>query len=287
MSEPVLESADGFSRIRIDCQYDGTHFSGWSIQPDRRSVQGVVEDVLSRVLDHEIATTVAGRTDAGVHALGQVFHFDIPDSLRKNWELDSLLYIGNRLLTSEIRFLSVREVERNFHARYSALRRHYRYQLLDDARTLNPLERVATTAYHRKLDESLMNQASAQLLGEHDFAAFCRAREGTTTIRSLEELSWRRQPDGLLQASIAADAFCHNMVRALVGAMMMVGDGRWEPSRPAEILATKVRHSHIAPAQGLTLMAVDYPAPSEYGQRARRVTSKLIRGVESGDFDRP
>lgn len=278
MTEPVLESVDGFSRIRIDCQYDGTQFSGWSIQPDRRSVQGVIEDVLSRVLDHEVSTTVAGRTDAGVHALGQVFHFDVPTQLRQNWNLDSLLYIGNRLLTSEIRFTAVSDVPGDFHARYSALRRHYRYQILDNARTLNPLERVATTSYHRALDETLMNLASAALLGEHDFAAYCRPREGTTTIRSLEHFSWSRQSNGLLTAHISADAFCHNMVRSLVGAMMMVGDGRWQVSEPFTILQSRERHSHIAPAQGLALMAVDYPDPKEYGQRAKRVTSKLIRG---------
>ncbi len=278
MTEPVLVSADGFSRIRVDCQYDGTHFSGWSIQPDRRSVQGVIEDVLSRVLDHEVSTTVAGRTDAGVHALGQVFHFDIPNQLRQNWNLDSLLYIANRLLTSEIRFLSVVDGAKNFHARYSALRRHYRYQILDNAQTLDPLDRVATISYHRALDERQMNSASAELLGEHDFAAFCRPREGTTTIRSLEEFLWTRQSNGLLTAKISADAFCHNMVRSLVGAIMMVGDGRWQISEPLAILESKQRHSHIAPAHGLTLMAVDYPNPAEYGARAERVTSRLIRG---------
>ena len=123
MSEPVLESADGFSRIRVDCQYDGTNFSGWSIQPDRRSVQGVIEDVFSRVLDYEITTTVAGRTDAGVHALGQVFHFDLPENLHANWSLDSLLYIANRILTSEIRIIAITAISKDFHARYSALRR--------------------------------------------------------------------------------------------------------------------------------------------------------------------
>ena len=278
MTEPVLESADGFSRIRMDCQYDGTAFSGWSIQPDRRSVQGVIEDVLSRVLDTEINTTVAGRTDAGVHALGQVFHFDIPNDLRSHWNLDSLLYIANRLLTSEIRFISVADVPKDFHARYSALRRHYRYQLIDDAQTLNPLARVATTSYHRHLDEKLMNDSSALLIGEHDFAAFCRAREGATTIRSLERFDWARGGDGLLTAAITADAFCHNMVRALVGAMMMVGDGRWSIDQPAQILHSRERHSHIAPAQGLTLMSVEYPGAAEYGARARRVTAPAIRG---------
>ena len=278
MSEPVLETVDGFSRIRVDCQYDGSDFSGWSIQPDRRSVQGVIEEVLTRVLDYPVTTTVAGRTDAGVHALGQVFHFDLPTQLRNNWDLDSLLYIANRILTSEIRFIAVLDVPGDFHARYSALRRHYRYQLLDDARTLNPLARVATTSYHRPLNEDLMNSASALLLGERDFAAYCRPREGTTTIRCLEQFSWNRQSDGLLIAHIAADAFCHNMVRSLVGAMMMVGDGRWQVAAPLEILESKIRHSHIAPAAGLTLMRVDYPEAGEYGQRAKRVTSKLIRG---------
>lgn len=278
MTEPVLETVDGFSRIRVDCQYDGTNFSGWSIQPDRRSVQGVIEDVLSRVLDYSIATTVAGRTDAGVHALGQVFHFDIPEQLRHNWKLESLLYIANRILTSEIRCTSIVEVPGDFHARYSALRRNYRYQLLDDARTLNPLERVATTSYHRPLDEGLMNQASALLLGEHDFAAYCRPREGTTTIRSLETFSWNRSTSGLLTATISADAFCHNMVRSLVGAMMMVGDGRWAVDEPVRILRSRNRHSHIAPAAGLTLMRVDYPDSAEFGQRAKKVTARLIRG---------
>ena len=282
MSEPVLESADGFSRIRVECQYDGTNFSGWSIQPDRRSIQGVIEDVFSRVIDYEIATTVAGRTDAGVHALGQVFHFDLPEELRGNWALDSLLYIANRLLTSEIRITKIEETSSEFHARYSALRRRYRYQLLDNAQTLNPLERVATARYHRPLDERLMNEASALLLGERNFAAFCRAREGTTTIRNLERFSWERpveDPKGALTATIVADAFCHNMVRALVGAMMMVGDGRWPISKPEEILRSQERHSHIAPAEGLTLMSVEYPPPGEYGQRARRVTSKVIRAL--------
>lgn len=278
MSEPVLETVDGFTRIRVDCQYDGSNFSGWSIQPDRRSVQGVIEEVLARVLDYPVTTTVAGRTDAGVHALGQVFHFDLPEQLRKNWDLDSLLYIANRILTSEIRFIAVVDTPRDFHARYSALRRHYRYQLLDDARTLNPLERVATTSYHRPLNADLMNSASALLLGEHDFAAYCRPREGTTTIRCLEQFSWGRDSDGLLTAQICADAFCHNMVRSLVGAMMMVGDGRWHVGAPWEILQSKLRHSHIAPAAGLTLMGVEYPEATEYGQRAKRVTSKLIRG---------
>lgn len=278
MSEPVLEVVDGFSRIRVDCQYDGTAFSGWSVQPDRRSVQGVIEEVLSKVLDHPVSTTVAGRTDAGVHALGQVFHFDLPNQLRSNWNLESLLYIANRILTAEVRFIAVSDVPGDFHARYSALRRHYRYQLVDDARTLNPLERVATSSYHRPLDEKLMNAAAALLLGEHDFAAYCRPREGTTTIRSLETFTWKREESGLLTAAISADAFCHNMVRSLVGAMMMVGDGRWQVEQPFEILMSKVRHSHIAPAAGLTLMEVAYPEAAEFGQRAKQVAPPVARG---------
>ena len=278
MSEPVLEVVDGFSRIRVDCQYDGTAFSGWSVQPDRRSVQGVIEEVLSKVLDHPVTTTVAGRTDAGVHALGQVFHFDLPNQLRSNWNLESLLYIANRILTSEIRFIAVVDVPGDFHARYSALRRRYRYQILDNARTLNPLERVATSSYHRPLDEKLMNAAATLLLGEHDFAAFCRPREGTTTIRDLETFAWSRESTGILAATIVADAFCHNMVRSLVGAMMMVGDGRWQVAEPFEILMSRVRHSHIAPAAGLTLMGVEYPKAAEFGRRAKEVTSPVVRG---------
>ena len=272
-------------RLRLDIGYDGTEFAGWARQPGERTVQTELSTALAAILhvDGHLYATCAGRTDAGVHALGQVFHFDLPENLHANWSLDSLLYIANRILTSEIRIIAITAISKDFHARYSALRRRYRYQLLDNARTLNPLDRVATASYHRPLDEERMNAASALLLGEHDFAAFCRAREGTTTIRHLETFSWTRDvsrpANGALCATIVADAFCHNMVRSLVGAMMMVGDGRWTPEKPAEILRSKQRHSHIAPAAGLTLIEVEYPPASEYGQRARRVTAESTRPV--------
>jgi tRNA pseudouridine38-40 synthase len=256
-------------RYRLDIRYDGAGFSGWASQPEKRTVQGVLEHALGLLLRVPVALTVAGRTDAGVHATGQVAHTDVPPGTLPP---DQLAHRLARLLPADVRVPTVRGVPRSFDARFSALRRHYRYRICDAPWGVDPLLRHNTLAYHRRLDESLLNQASIPLLGEHDFAAFCRRREGATTIRALQRLEWIRDEPDLLIAQVTADAFCHSMVRSLVGALLTVGEGRRRPNWPAELLRRPIRASEVtvAPAHGLTLNGVDYPPDDQLAARAER-----------------
>jgi tRNA pseudouridine38-40 synthase len=211
--------------------------------------------------------TVAGRTDAGVHATGQVTHLDVPTGALAP---DELAYRLNRLLPVDVRVLVVRQVSPEFDARFSALRRHYRYQVCDAPWGVDPLRRHDTVGHHRRLDDVAMNAASRPLLGEHDFAAFCRHREGATTVRALERLEWTRDKPHLLTAHVAADAFCHSMVRSLIGALLAVGEGRRSPDWPADLLRCSTRASEVtvAPPHGLTLVGVDYPDHNQLATRA-------------------
>jgi tRNA pseudouridine38-40 synthase len=261
---------DGVSaRFRIDLAYDGTNFSGWAIQPGRRTVEGVLSEALHRIYRHEVRLTVAGRTDAGVHALGQVCHVDIP-------EMPDLSRRLNRLLDEDVRILGAQVVPAEFDARFSAIWRRYEYRVTE---TPNPLRRLDTLAWPRPLDVERLDQAAAGLVGEHDFAAFCRRKEMATTIREVTRLGWRREPDGVLVATIQADAFCQQMVRSLVGAMLAVGEGRREPGWPAGLLRRRERVSEVpvAPAHGLTLMAVGYPPQWQYQARAEATRNLRTR----------
>jgi tRNA pseudouridine38-40 synthase len=217
----------------------------------------------------QAALTVAGRTDAGVHATGQVAHLDVPPGTAPPVELAHRL---SRLLPSDVRVPAVWQVPRTFDARFSALRRHYRYRVCDAPWGVDPLRRHDTLAYHRPLDGAAMNAASRLLLGEHDFAAFCRRREGASTVRALERLKWTRDQSHLLVAHVAADAFCHSMVRSLVGALLAVGDGRRPADWPAGLLRHTVRTSEVTvvPAHGLTLVGVDYPDDDQFAARAEQ-----------------
>jgi tRNA pseudouridine38-40 synthase len=221
--------------------------------------------------------TVAGRTDTGVHATGQVAHLDVPPGTLPP---DKLVHRLARLLPPDLRVPAVREVPCTFDARFSALRRHYRYRVCDAPWGVDPLRRYDTLAYHRGLDEAVMNTASTLLLGEHDFAAFCRRREGASTVRALERLEWTRDDSNLLVARVAADAFCHSMVRSLVGALLAVGDGRHLPDWPAGLLRGTVRASGVtvAPAHGLTLVGVDYPDDEQLATRAKQTRAKRVAG---------
>jgi tRNA pseudouridine38-40 synthase len=250
----------------LDIAYDGTDFSGWASQPGLRTVQGVLTDALARILRVPVALTVAGRTDAGVHATGQVAHADLPSTVDAA-EVSRRLA---RLLPPDVRVTDVRTVPPEFDARFSALRRHYVYRVGDQPWGVHPLRRFDTLAWPRRLDESAMNAAAEGLLGEHDFAAFCRRREGASTVRCLERLHWRRDRDEVLAADVAADAFCHNMVRSLVGALLAVGEGRRPVGWPAALLAAAQRSSEVtvAPAYGLTLVGVDYPPDDRLAERA-------------------
>lgn len=247
----------------LDIAYDGTDFSGWARQPGRRTVCAVIEDTMSMVLRHDVRLTVAGRTDAGVHATGQVAHADLPSAP----DLNRLA----RALPPDVRVRGIRPAPAGFDARFSAVRRHYVYRVCDEQWSADPLRRTDTVTWPRPVDVAAMNEASAKLVGLHDFVAFCRRREGATTIRDLQRLRWTREGT-VVSAEVSADAFCHSMVRSLVGALLAVGEGRKPTDWPATLLTAETRPSTItvAPANGLTLVGVDYPPPDQLAARAEQ-----------------
>ena len=223
--------------MRLDLAYDGTGFRGWAAQADSRTVQGELEAALGVLLRADPPRlTVAGRTDAGVHARGQVAHVDLP-------ELDPLLLRRlNGLLPPDVRVLRTSPAPDGFDARFSALSRTYRYRVADGPEAVDPLRRDVL-AWPRPLDLAALQAASPALLGEHDFAAYCKRREGASTVRALLDLAWERSTGGLLVLTIRADAFCHSMVRSLVGAMLAVGEGRREAGWPG-LAAGAARAGH-------------------------------------------
>lgn len=270
--EPTLNPESGFLRFRIDFAYDGTNFSGWAKQPDQRTVQGEMEAAISGLTRNPVELVVAGRTDAGVHATAQVAHVDLPeqDKYGKEWKPADLIYRLNRMLSEDIRIKNITAAPPYFHARFSALRRTYIYKIADGQRLVDPLKRFDVATWYRHLDLSLLNEASARLLGEHDFATFCKPGGAGTTIRRLEKFHWERTGDANLVATVTADAFCYSMVRNIVGAVVCVGEGRFQPDWISKVLANKTRisESYVFPARGLTLVAVEYPADSELQSRA-------------------
>lgn len=221
----------------------------------------------------------AGRTDAGVHATGQVAHVDVPvDALAKvdsptpgagDSEFLPLVRRLGRFLPADVRVLRIVRAPAGFDARFSALRRHYAYRLSTAPYGVLPERARFVTAWPRPLDLEAMTAASRDLLGLHDFAAFCRRREGATTIRELQRFDWSRDAD-LVTAHVSADAFCWSMVRSLVGALMAVGEHRRSPTWCRELLSATGRSSDFAaaPAQGLTLVRVDYPPDGQLAARA-------------------
>jgi len=257
-------------RVRLDLSYDGTDFSGWAAQPGRRTVAGVLTEALATLVGVEGATglTVAGRTDAGVHATGQVCHVDLPDGAQVGPALVRRLAA---LLPADVRVRSAAAAPDTFDARFSALSRRYEYRVGDAPYGVEPLRRRDTLAWPRPLDLDRLAAAAAGLVGEHDFAAYCKRKEHDTTVRAITRLDWRREPDGVVVATVEADAFCQAMVRSLVGALLAVGDGRREAGWPASLLRLRERSSEVtvAPAYGLTLVAVSYPDdPAEFARRA-------------------
>ncbi|TWD79474.1 tRNA pseudouridine38-40 synthase [Kribbella amoyensis] len=268
-------------RWRIDLRYDGTGFHGWARQNGLRTVQGALEEALRTVLRvaEPPVVTCAGRTDTGVHARGQVTHVDLAAELTGR----DLLRRLNGVLPEDVAVTAVTEAPAGFDARFAALARRYVYRLCDDAAGWDPLRRTEVLRVGRPLDVDRMNAAAQRLLGEHDFAAFCKKREGASTVRALLEFSWERVSPGLLEGTVIADAFCHSMVRALVGSMIPVGDGRRDVDWPATVLAGKVRDSAVSvlPAHGLTLEEVRYPADEDLAARAlqaRQVRGEVHRG---------
>jgi tRNA pseudouridine38-40 synthase len=264
------------TRVRLDVGYDGSGFSGWARQPGQRTVQETLEDALARVLrlPEPPALTVAGRTDAGVHARGQVAHCDVPAA---HWAAgEGAAGEGTvrsrlaRLLPPDVRVHRISPAPVGFDARFSAIWRRYAYRVCDDPAAADPLARRETLWYRHRLDIGAMNEAAHACLGEHDFAAFCRRREGASTVRALQRLDWVRTAPALAEATVVADAFCHNMVRALVGALLRVGDGSKPPGWPAEVLAAGARDPGVPvlPPHGLCLEEVGYPPDAALSARA-------------------
>ena len=209
--------------------------------------------------------TCAGRTDAGVHARGQVVHVDVPVTAYAGiGEVLASRLAG--VLPADVGLRGLAPAPAGFHARFSPLWRRYVYRVSDEPYGPDPLRRRDVLAHRRTLDVDRLNAASALLLGAHDFAAYCRRRDGATTTRTLLELRWERTAD-LVEATVVAEAFCHNMVRSLVGALLSVGDGRRPVDWPAEVLdgRTRTPDVHVAAAHGLTLEEVRYPPPGALG----------------------
>ncbi|MFJ3385008.1 MULTISPECIES: tRNA pseudouridine(38-40) synthase TruA [unclassified Curtobacterium] len=293
--------SEGTVRIRLDVAYDGAAFSGWARQPGLRTVQGALESALATVFTRWGAPpllTVAGRTDAGVHATGQVAHLDLDDAQwgalarprrasadgSRRDPLDGLVKRLNGLAGPEGDVVVTRAsvAPDGFDARFSPLWRRYQYRVADRDAPRDPRRRGHTLWYPGRLDPAAMERGALTLLGLHDFAAFCKPREGATTIRTLQEFRWDREPDGVLVASLQADAFCHSMVRAMVGATIAVGEGRFGADRLEELRRAGERTSafKVAPATGLTLTEVGYPADDELAARA--VQTRARRSSDGG-----
>jgi tRNA pseudouridine38-40 synthase len=263
----------------MDVSYDGSEFSGWAKQAaGRRTVQGEIEDALRTVTRSGEALyelTVAGRTDAGVHARGQVAHVDLPEELWAEHREKLLKRLAGRL-PKDVRVWAVTEAPSGFNARFSAMWRRYAYRVTDNPGGVDPLLRSHVLWHDRPLDVAAMNEAAQGLLGEHDFAAYCKKREGATTIRTLQELRLERGGDGVVTATVRADAFCHNMVRSLIGALLFVGDGHRGADWPAKVLAAGVRDSavHVVRPHGLTLEEVGYPADELLAARNKEARNR-------------
>ncbi len=289
--DPVPDG--GTVRVRLDLAYAGTHFAGWATQPRLRTVQGVLEDALATIVRAEPLglprprLTVAGRTDAGVHARGQVAHVDLP---LERWEAmpgrsdrspgRAMVDRLSGVLPPDVVVHRASRAPAGFDARFSAAGRTYRYRLADSHALRDPLAREWVLWHRRELDVAAMHDAVQPLVGLHDFAAYCRPREGATTIRELTRFDWTRPttgPDaGLVVAVVEADAFCHSMVRALVGMSLAVGEGRRREDAPEQVLGGRTRSAAaaVAPARGLTLERVDYPPDEELGARAARIRAR-------------
>lgn len=283
-------------RLRLDIAYDGGGFSGWSRQPGLRTVQGELESALGTVLGRHgpvASLVVAGRTDAGVHALGQVAHLDLTAAQKasltrphrgpaRGRRLDGPATLAKRLNgiagpNADIQVRRVTPAPEGFDARFSAVWRRYEYRIADADAPRNPLARASTLWHPARLDAGRMRDAAHALLGLHDWSAYCKARDIGTNIRTLQEFDWRRDAEGVLVAAVRADAFCHSMVRALVGASIAVGEGRLDGAELVRIRDGAERTDRFAtvPARGLTLLEVGYPDDAELAARA--VQTRAIR----------
>ena len=299
----VSETQPPTVRVRVDLAYDGAPFSGWAKQRGLRTIEGCLEQAAELVVREPVRLTVAGRTDAGVHAAHQVLHTDLPadfwtrleqkqgdqsgeafvrklnGALARVLEHDGVrLRPGARPVESgAILVRQAVQVSRSFDARFSVLHRIYRYRIADGREHQSPLLRGLSWSVKEPLDPEVLNAVGESLLGLHDFLSFCRPRPGASTVRELQELCFTRTPDGLVEASVQADAFCHHMVRSLVGACVQVARGQQQLSWLRDRLATPVRDSSIrmAPPEGLVLQHIVYPDEARgWAERAERTRAR-------------
>jgi len=283
----MSQDTAGPLRIRLDLAYDGTDFSGWAAQPGLRTVEGELTAAFTTLLRtaDPVRLTVAGRTDAGVHARGQVAHLDVAPvawaalpgrSTRPPQEAARARLRG--ILPPDVVVHAVTPAAAGFDARFSALRRRYLYRLCDDPASLDPLRRRDTVGHRRRLEVEAMDDAARRLVGLGDFAAFCKRREGATTVRTLLEYTWHRGRDGVLEATVVADAFCHSMVRSLVGVVVPVGEGRRPVEWPEQVMRAVVRDPAVTvmPPHGLSLEEVTYPRDEELAARAEQARAVRV-----------
>ncbi|PRB71369.1 tRNA pseudouridine(38-40) synthase TruA [Arthrobacter sp. MYb213] len=267
-------------RMRMVLGYDGAAYNGWARQPNVTGVQQLVEEALETLIRRLVRVFVAGRTDAGVHARHQVVHFDLTEEeylgLPRNSDLEpgpALLRRINGLLGQQQGAVWVHEVDRaadGFDARFSALARRYSYRIADGIHRWDPLSRQLTMWYREEIDIDLLNAEAQSVLGRHDFLSFCKPKPRATTIRTLQEFVFSRAEDGNIVVHLKADAFCHNMVRSLIGGALRVASGREQPGFLAERLALMVRDSKsiLAHPHPLVLEEVYYPDDDELAARA-------------------
>ncbi len=276
----MVDSPSGTTtRFRLWVSYDGSEFHGWAQQRDLRTVEGELSRVLGHLTGGSVELTCAGRTDAGVHARGQVAHFDASAGA------DLSIKRINRALPADIRVRDLGTVSIDFDARFSALWRRYSYTVSDDERGPDPLMRRYQLAINSVLDLDAMNTAAADLIGEHDFTSFCKLKEHGSTIREILDLQWERQIDPVSELCVAvmhvtADAFCHSMVRSLAGAFISVGQGKRPVHYPREALEKRARDAGVTvmPAHPLVLEEVGYPPEGEWGQR--QLQTRTFRSMD-------
>ncbi|MEU9736077.1 tRNA pseudouridine(38-40) synthase TruA [Streptomyces sp. NPDC048002] len=274
-------AAPGFVRVRLDLSYDGSEFHGWAKQAGgRRTVQGEVEEALRTVTRSGATTydlTVAGRTDAGVHARGQVAHVDLPAELWEEHREKLLKRLAGRL-PKDVRVWALSEAPEGFNARFAALWRRYVYRVGDRPGGVDPLLRSHVHWHDWELDVAVMDAAAKSLVGEHDFAAYAKKREGASTVREIFDFDVRRTAGGVVEIEVRADAFCHNQVRSMVGALLFVGDGHRGVEWPRKVLDARVRDSavHVVRPHGLTLEEVAYPPADQLAERQRQ--ARRVRG---------
>ena len=270
-------------RLRLDIAYDGTEFHGWASQPGLRTIQEELEAWLPRLLrlTEPVTLTCAGRTDAGVHARGQVAHVDLPEVTDVERVIAQLGYKLRNVLPPDVVVRRVSLAPPGFDARFSAIWRRYVYRIADS--TPDPLLRIHTHAMRTELDLARINAVAPRLVGLHDFAAFCKAREGATTIRNLQQLSARRTWGDVAEITLISDAFCHSMVRSMVGALVDVATGRRDADWLVGLLDVTERAGEVKvmPPGGLTLEEVGYPPDRDLAARASE--ARAVRTLQEAE----